>query len=406
MVFRRITHSRSHKTPSYAEDGLRPAPLTRYALLLTILWLSYLSLAPFSDWDIRGLAWWSWIFAPIPRYLTGFDIATNIIAYIPLGSLAVLVLRPHARGWLTGFLSLCLGIVLSAGLESLQMGLPQRIASNIDWLTNSMGTLFGILFTLPWAVDILRWRAVQNHVRWFTPTAPPLLALMLLWPWAQLYPVSHVFGVGDGLRAVLFEWAIPDDEDVLASPVFPWLDQVLDTLDNMAPTVTPGGWLAVLQLIVSTLSLWGMGSLAMLGMRRRAPQLRLLILGITLTLVLKALFNARLHAHFSSHWFDWEWLEARVWLSLGLAISGWLVLRWQTASVLRWFGSICLILALLASLLIPADPYAIGVAALQNGRLRYLHDLLRGLAWIWPMLAVFGFLNHPIHDPKRRIAPV
>jgi hypothetical protein len=286
------------------------------------------------------------------------------------------------------------------------MGLPQRIASNIDWLTNSIGTLFGVLLTLPWAVEILRWRAIQNRIRWFTPTAPPLLALILLWPWAQLYPVSHVFGVGDGLRAVLFEWAIPDDEDVLASPVFPWLDQALDTLDNMAPTVTPGGWLAVLQLSVSTLSLWGMGSLAMLGMRRRAPQLRLLVLGIMLTLVLKALFNARLHTHFSSHWIDWEWLEARVWLSLGLAISGWLVLRWQTASVLRWFGSFCLVLALLASLLIPADPYAIGVAALQNGRLRYLHDLLRGLAWIWPMLAVFGLLNHPIHDPKRRIPPV
>lgn len=398
-------------TAKTEREVLQPAPLTRYALLLTILWISYLSLAPFSDWDIRGLTWWSWFFAPIPRYLTGFDIATNVIAYIPLGSLGFLVLRPYRNPYFSALWACLLGSVLSGVLESLQMGLPQRIASNIDWISNSLGTVLGILLTLPWGVHLLRWGTHQNLYRWFKPNAPPLLTLLILWPWTQLYPGGQTFGVGDGFRAVLFEWATPDDEDVLAAPIFPWLDQVLDALDTWAPAVIPGGWLALLQLTVSTLTLWGVGGLGMLAMRRHAPQLRFLVFHITLTLCLKALFQAHLHHAVSPHlswaeWFNWQWLEPKVWLTLSLTLSGWLVLRWQPTHVLRWFSGICLLIALFASLLIPADPYSLNIAELQTGRLRYLHDLLRGLAWIWPMLAILSLFHSSLDPHKRRTRPV
>ncbi len=52
------------------------------------------SLFPFSGWRDQGLAPWSYLSAPWPRWWTGFDLGINVVGYLPLGFLlAVAVLR-------------------------------------------------------------------------------------------------------------------------------------------------------------------------------------------------------------------------------------------------------------------------------------------------------------------------
>jgi len=46
----------------------------------------YASLYPFNGWRSQGIEPWAFLWAPWPRYWTGFDIASNLVGYVPLGS--------------------------------------------------------------------------------------------------------------------------------------------------------------------------------------------------------------------------------------------------------------------------------------------------------------------------------
>ena len=55
-------------------DGARASPLARYLLAAWLLLVLYASLHPLSGWQDRGAAAWAFLDAPLPRYITGFDI--------------------------------------------------------------------------------------------------------------------------------------------------------------------------------------------------------------------------------------------------------------------------------------------------------------------------------------------
>ena len=75
-----------HKTAAW------PLALIYAALIV------YASLYPFEDWRFVGIAPWSFLGAPLPRYWTGFDVAANLAGYAPLGFLLALsALRSNAR---------------------------------------------------------------------------------------------------------------------------------------------------------------------------------------------------------------------------------------------------------------------------------------------------------------------
>jgi hypothetical protein len=70
------------------------APL---ALLYAAL-IIYASLYPFEGWRAVGLAPWSFLWAPLPRYWTGFDVFINLAGYAPFGFLLSLgLLRTPPR---------------------------------------------------------------------------------------------------------------------------------------------------------------------------------------------------------------------------------------------------------------------------------------------------------------------
>ena len=103
----------------------------------------YASLYPFQNWRSQGVDWTAFVMAPWPQYWTGFDVLSNVLGYAPLGFIVALALQRSARHLPAVGLTLALGSLLALGMESLQLFLPARVPSNVDWGLNSAGTLAG-----------------------------------------------------------------------------------------------------------------------------------------------------------------------------------------------------------------------------------------------------------------------
>ena len=156
----------------------------------------YASLYPFANWRDQGIAPWSFLLAPLPRYWSGFDAALNLVGYMPLGALLVLlILRSTRRSAPVLGAMLCAG-ALSLVMEGLQSYLPQRVASREDWLLNTAGAALGGLLALALARAgwLAWWDAWQR--RWLAPQSRGVLALLLAWPAALLFPAAVPFGMG------------------------------------------------------------------------------------------------------------------------------------------------------------------------------------------------------------------
>ena len=65
--------------------------------LLFAAMILYASLYPFEGWRWPGSPLWSFLWAPLPRYWTWFDVLSNLVGYAPLGFLLALGLL--RSGW-------------------------------------------------------------------------------------------------------------------------------------------------------------------------------------------------------------------------------------------------------------------------------------------------------------------
>src|SRR5258706_3689018 len=175
----------------------RASPLARLAWLAYAVLIVYASLAPWSGWRDLGLSPLAYLTAPVPRHLTRFDLVINVLAYVPLGALTVWAAHPRLRGAAALAVAVVAGVVLSATMEALQMYLPQRVASNIDLATNSLGATIGAVPAVPSATALIdRGRLAQWRSQWFVRRPAGLLVLLALWPAAQTHPGSMLFGNG------------------------------------------------------------------------------------------------------------------------------------------------------------------------------------------------------------------
>jgi len=177
----------------------RPHPATlRLALIACVVAIAAGSLYPFHGW--RPISSWSpdFLFAPAPRYITRNDVSTNLLAYLPLGYLLALGIFGPAYRVLTLVAAGLAGALLSTTMESLQVLLPGRIASNLDILLNGLGALLGALLALHHARWLRAARAMYEwRHAWFQPhgVATPGLWLLLLWPLTQ-FALVPMPGVG------------------------------------------------------------------------------------------------------------------------------------------------------------------------------------------------------------------
>ena len=190
-----------------------------FALIYSAL-IVFASLFPFEGWRAQGIAPWVFLTASLPpHYWTGFDVGTNIVGYLPLGFMLALALM--RSGWRRSAVPLALlaGAALSLLMEFLQIYLPKRVPSNLDWLLNSAGALLGALSAalLERRGTVERWS--RFRMRWFARDARGALVLLALWPWALLFPAAEPFGLGQVLERL---------ESMLAelfdgTPFFEWL---------------------------------------------------------------------------------------------------------------------------------------------------------------------------------------
>jgi VanZ family protein len=160
--------------------------------------VAYASLYPFVGWHSQGVMPWAFVFAPLPRYWSGFDVAMNVLGYMPLGFLWAVAWRSAGRARPAWFAGLC-ALLLSFVMEGLQTYLAPRVASNVDWVLNTLGgALGGMLAWMAHELGVLQtWSRFRG--RSFLAGSGLTLGLLLLWPLALLYPTPVPLGLGAAL---------------------------------------------------------------------------------------------------------------------------------------------------------------------------------------------------------------
>lgn len=118
------------------------APLAVYLAAAYTLLIVHASLSPFTGWRPAAGGVFAFL-GTWPRYLTAFDIAVNVAAYVPFGLLAGYALAKRVRQPDLLLAVAALGGALSLGMEALQALLPGRIASVADLLANAAGAALG-----------------------------------------------------------------------------------------------------------------------------------------------------------------------------------------------------------------------------------------------------------------------
>lgn len=192
-------------TPTAAEPGqARSSPLARILFGSYVLLVVYASLYPLEGWRGQGLSPFAYLDAGWPRYVTSFDIAVNVLGYVPYGFLGVVALYPGLRGAGAAAVAIASAAALSLFLEAAQSYLPARFPASADLICNTAGAAAGAALALmlgPW----LRSGPLQHaRSRLFAPGAAVDvgLTLLALWLFTQLNPAMLLFGAGD-LRDLL-----------------------------------------------------------------------------------------------------------------------------------------------------------------------------------------------------------
>jgi VanZ family protein len=358
----------------------RPSALARQALVLYTALIVYGSWYPFSGWRSLGIGPFAYLLDPMPQYLTAFDVITNVLGYMPFGALVVLALYPRWRGALAVALALVAGAVLSGTMEAVQTYLPTRVASNLDLASNTIGALLGAAMMTP-ATDALLDRGMLRRMRmlWFERDTAPLLCLAGLWPFATMYPTPRLFGVGDWPRALWLHADVTMQDALLAW--LPAAEHVETWPMRLAMWLPEVAW----EALITTLTLFAAGALASLAMRMSAPRVRLLLVWIALTVVIK--ISATFLQSESGLTFDWATPGGLIGLAcgtLGIVLALRLPRGWRAA-----LAAAALLAALTLVNLLPVNPYFdVVLAGWRQGRYLHLNGLARWLAWMWPYAAL------------------
>jgi VanZ family protein len=191
-------------TADSAEARGGASALARIAFGVYVLLVVYASLYPLEGWRDHGLSPFAYLDSPWPRYATAFDLAANILGYVPYGCLCVLALHPRIRGAAAFVIATASAMLLSLLLEAGQSYLPTRFASNLDVLCNVAGGACGAALgvaavptVLGGPLERLRAKAFFGGVE-----IDAGLALLALWLFTQLNPATLLFATGD-LRDLL-----------------------------------------------------------------------------------------------------------------------------------------------------------------------------------------------------------
>lgn len=354
----------------------------RIALAFYLVLVIYASCYPFSGWRNNGIPPWSWLFEPMPRYWTMFDLSANVIGYVPIGTLCVLALYPWLRGAKAVLLATVAGVLLAMLLECLQTYLPSRVPSNLDLITNASGVAIGALIGQLTAGALLgrSWlRSLRSH--WFSHQASRGLIVVALWPLAQLYPQPYLFGHGQWLPTVSH-----------------WLSLALDAPVDFGALIWSDAGIRVEQfllaeVIISALGMTGAVLTMLCQTRRHAPRVWLAAAMVVAAVGAKALAHAVLFAPTDA--FVWLTPSAASGLVVGAVMLAGLSFAPPVAQ--RRVAIFALAASLVLLNILPSNPYFL--ATLQEwvqGKFLNFNGATRFLSLSWPLFALW-FLTHRVH---------
>lgn len=364
----------------------RHSPLARAGLACFVFLVVYASLYPFAGWTDAGISPFAYLTAPLPRYNTVFDVVTNVWGYMPLGMLTVLALHPRITGWRAVLIALVAGLLLSGAMEALQTYLPTRVASNVDLATNTLGALLGAIVMAPFSARLIdrgSLRILRN--RWFEPHATFGILLLLLWPFAQIFPQEFLFSMGGVIRSIVLD---PSPDAFLTSVINSWFPELFDWHDRLQAHPEALQRQELLEALITACSWIGTGLLATMAMRRGAPVLRLLAALLASALLLKA-GATLLQFPLAGAW-DWLSSGARFGLVVGSLVLVLLVRlpRWLRGAL----AMTLLIVLILLSNVLPPSPYSwVSAQSWRLGRFVHFNSLSQWIGWLWPFLGL-GYL--------------
>ena len=339
--------------------------------------VAYASLYPLTGWHHpQGLWSLAFLSLPWPRWWVGFDVAANLLGYLPLGALIYAGVARSGRGrWRAGMAAVLLPSMLSLALELAQNYLPARVPSALDWALNTAGAALGAtLAALADAVGVtLRWRAVR--ARWFAPGSGGALTLLLLWPLGLLFPTPVPLGLGQVWPQVLDTVA---ELGVWAEGV-PWAAQWAAAL---ALAEAPDAPLS--PLAEAAVTAFGLLAPCLLAFTAAPPGWRRLPLlagvaaaGLASTTLSTALNFGPEHAL--------GWVTPATWPAVGSALLLGALLAGVAQRTAAALGLMAVTALLVLASQAPTDPYfADSLQAWEQGRFIRFHGLAQWVGWLWP----------------------
>jgi VanZ family protein len=323
----------------------------------------YASLQPFAGWRAPPDEVLHFLTAPWPRYAAPGDITLNILAYMPLGAMLFYALRPPLAAAVACVLAIMLSAALSLALESTQMFLPSRIASNVDLISNSAGSAIGALGALLLAFWNDPLAAVRRRVIRADSLGDCGLLIAALWVLVQFHPARLAFGSGD----------LRDTLDI--TPMF---------------THTSHAYLLA-EAAVAGFAVIAMGLLVSLLVLSRRYALRAMAATLVLTLVAKSV--AAILVGRAANWL--QWLTPGV--ALGLATGGilLLLLLWIAPRARAAIAILCLIAGVAVVNVTPENPYQTPPAHILSAQPTHLNNfgnIVRTLSKCWPFAALILLL--------------
>ena len=318
----------------------------RGSLIVWALLLAYASLYPFVPPRLPSLESAAAFFAR-PRYVTTFDVVLNVLAYVPLGALACLYFRQATSTAGAVLQATALGAAFSFAMESLQLFVPNRIASIYDVLANAGGALWGALVFVDPFYSLVTRPLGELRERIVIPGiwGDAGLMLLLLWLIAQLNPALPFFGAGN----------IVGNADLV-------------------------GEFAVLQTGAVAMSICGFGLFVSALLQGNKGSLRATLALLSVALWLKFMAASfMLQPHFAAEWVS-------VWRVIGL-VAG--IAMFVPMRLLRRPARIYLALVLVL---------AGALFAKIVGAYSAVDELLRLFRWPYGQLASFATLTRFLHE--------
>lgn len=340
---------------------MRARPAATLPLLLAGGWTLlaiYGSLYPLAGWYDKGGDPFAFLTAGWPRYFTGFDLAANVLAYMPLGFLWTAALTTRLPGGAAFVAAVGIGALLSLGIETAQNYLPSRVPSNLDLACNALGAALGAAACLRWGRHLFeggrlhRWR----QRRFLHGTTGDIgLLLVALWLLTQLNPETFLFGNGNLRGLIGLPAALPFSAENFI----------------LFETATVAG---------QTLAI------ALIGSRLAANHPMLLPLAMVgLAVLVKS--AAVLVLMQGAHGFAWASPGSLAGLALGLLLwSGALQLASGPRQAL---AALAMMLATVLANLMPDNPYLEDTLRVwQQGHFLNFNGLTRLATALWPYLAL------------------